>query len=50
VNLPNFTVIGKTVAEIWQFFQDGGYLPSWICDAHVQTTQEGYLVVVIVTV
>jgi len=29
------------------FFQDGGRLPSWICDARVWTTHEEYLVVFI---
>jgi len=31
--------------DFW-FFQDSGCLPSWLwlCDAHVWTTQEGYLV------
>jgi len=33
------------MCEIWQFFQDSGCVPSWICDARVWTTHEGYLVV-----
>ena len=32
---------------IFRFFQDGGCLPSWICDACVWTTHEGHLVVLI---
>jgi len=32
---------------IFQFFQDGGRAPSWICVAHVWTTHEEYLVVFI---
>jgi len=32
---------------IFRFFQDGGRLPSWICDACVGTTHEGHLVVFI---
>ena len=32
---------------IFQFFQDGSRLPSWICDACVGTTHEGHLVVFI---
>ena len=37
-------------AEIWRFFdffQDGGRPPSWICGERVWTTHEGYLVVFI---
>ena len=45
--VPNFIVIGQTVAEIWRFFQDGGRPPSWICAARVSTTHEEYLVVFI---
>jgi len=33
---------------IFQFFQDGGRPPSWICDARVWTTHEGLLVVFII--
>ena len=32
---------------IFQLFQDGGRPPSWICNACVGTSHEGYLVVVI---
>ena len=32
---------------IFQLFQDGGRPPSWICNAWVGTSHEGYLVVVI---
>ena len=32
---------------IIRFFQDGGRLPSWICNACVGTTHEGHLVVFI---
>jgi len=44
VTVPNFAVIGQTVAEIWRFFdffQDGGRTPSWICDDRVWTTTKG---------
>jgi len=40
--------IGKTVAEImaiFRFLQDGGCLPSRICNAHVYTTHEEQLAV-----
>jgi len=30
---------------IFPFFQYGGFLPSWICDARIWTTSEGDLVV-----
>jgi len=49
--VPNFIKIGQTVAEIWRFnifFQNDGGPPSWICRAHIGTTQEDYLVVFIV--
>jgi len=48
--VPNFVAIGQIVVEIWRFFdffQDGGSPPSWICDANVWTTHEGHLVVFI---
>ena len=32
---------------IFQFFQDGGRPPSWICNSRVGTTHEGHLVVFI---
>ena len=32
---------------IFRFLQDGGRLPSRICDARVWTTHEGILVVII---
>jgi len=32
---------------IFQFFQDGGRPPSWICYVFVRTTHEGHLVVFI---
>jgi len=32
---------------IFRFFQDGGRLPSWICDECVWTAHEGHLVVFI---
>jgi len=38
--MPNFVKIGQTVAEIWQFFdffQDCGRPPSWICAADFET-------------
>ena len=43
-------MIGQTAAEIWRFFdffQDGGRPPSWICDERVWITDEGHLVVFI---
>jgi len=35
--MPNFTIIGQTVAEIWQFngFQNGGRPPSWIYEIQI---------------
>jgi len=30
---------------IFLFFQDGGRLPSWICDERIWTTNEEHLVV-----
>jgi len=42
--------MGQTVTEIWpifDFFQDGGRLPSWICFTRIWTTHEEYLVVVV---
>jgi len=40
--VPNFVAISQTVAEmaIFQFFQDGGRPPSWICYACGQATHE----------
>jgi len=32
---------------IFEFFQYGGFPPSWICDARVWTTHEGLFVVFI---
>jgi len=43
--MPNFGEIARKAAEIWQFFQDGGRPPSWICFTRVGTTHEEYLVV-----
>ena len=37
---------GRDMA-IFRFFQDGGRLPSWICNACVGTTHEGHLVLFI---
>ena len=37
---------GQNMA-IFRFFQNGGRPPSWICNACVGTTHEGYLVVFI---
>jgi len=40
VTVPNFVAIDQTVVEIWRFFdffQDGGRPPSWVCDAHIST-------------
>jgi len=47
----NLVEIGRTVADIWQFFyffQDGGRLPSWICCVGISTIHEGRLVVFII--
>jgi len=33
--------------QFFDFFQDGGHLPSWICDARVWTIHEEYLVIFI---
>jgi len=46
--MPNFAVMGETVTEILQFFQDGRHPLSWICGARVWTTHKEYLVVFIV--
>ena len=45
--MPNFTPIGQAVPEVWRFFffQNGCYLPSWICYTHVSTTHKEYLLV-----
>ena len=40
----NCSNCGQDVA-IYRFFQNGGRPPSWICNACVETTQEGHLVV-----
>jgi len=45
VTVPNFVVIGRTVARRFNGFQDGGRRPSWSCFAGVWTTREEYLVV-----
>ena len=48
--MSNFIEIAWTETEIWRFFdffKDGGRLPSWICDACVGTTHKGHLVVCI---
>jgi len=45
--MPNFVKIGKSVAEILQFFdffKDGGRPPSWIF-GHIWTRHREYLVV-----
>jgi len=45
-----FRAIGQTVAEIlrfFDFFQDGGLPPSWICDTLVQTNHKEYLAIFI---
>jgi len=45
VTVPNFVVIGRTVARRFNGFQDGGRPPSWSCFASVRTTRKEYLVV-----
>ena len=48
--MPNFVEIERKAAEIWRFFdffQDGGHPPSWICNACIWTTHEGLSVVFI---
>ena len=45
-DLPSLVEIDQTVAEIWQFFdffQDGGCPPSWICCVNGSTTTKGVL-------
>ena len=42
----NRSKCGRYMA-IFRFFQDGGRLPSWICNACFWTTNEGHLVVFI---
>ena len=37
-----FFKIGQIVAVIFQFFQDGGRPPSWICGMRIWTTHEEY--------
>jgi len=34
---PNFIKIGQTAAKTWRFngFQNGGRLPSWICEIRI---------------
>jgi len=43
----NRSKCGRYMA-IFRFFQDGGRLPSWICNACFWTTNEGHLVVFII--
>ena len=46
--MPNFVSIGQTGVEIrriFDFLQDSGRPPSWICDGCVGNTHEGHLVV-----
>jgi len=49
--LPNFVVISRSIAEIWQFFEyfllNGIHLPCCICRMHVCMTHELHLVVFI---
>jgi len=49
VTISNFVAIGQAITEIWRFlnFEDGGRLPSWVCDVSVWTTHETYLMVFI---
>ena len=46
---PNRSNCGRDMA-IFQFFQDGGRPPSWICYVCVWTTHEGHLVVCIAVI
>jgi len=50
VSVQNFVLIGQIVGEILQFFdffQNGGRPPAWICYVHVWTTNDEYLVLYI---
>ena len=48
--MPNFTKVGKTVAEIWRFnvFLNVGRPPFWICWAVIGTTLDDHLIVSII--
>jgi len=45
--VQNFVEIGRTVAEIIFFFQDGVRPPFWICGANFGTTSNENLMVFI---